>query len=45
VTEDTDFENIDPREPRGRDLAIYAYLAWLQEQLVEALSFEMPAGP
>jgi hypothetical protein len=45
VTEDTDFENIDPREPRGRDLAVYAYLAWLQEQLVEALSFEMPAGP
>jgi hypothetical protein len=45
VTEDTDFENIDPREARGRDLAIYAYLAWLQEQLVEALSFEMPAGP
>lgn len=38
VTEDTDFENIDPREPRGRDLVVYAYLSWLQEQLVDALS-------
>jgi Domain of unknown function (DUF2017) len=45
VTEDTDFENIDPHEPRGRDLAVYAYLSWLQEQLVEALAFEPPAHP
>ena len=37
VTEDIDFENLDPREPRGRDLAVYAYLSWLQEELVEAL--------
>jgi hypothetical protein len=37
VTEDTDFEKLDPREPRGRDLALYAYLSWLQEELVEAL--------
>jgi hypothetical protein len=43
VTEDTDYEGLDPREPRGRDLAIYAYLSWLQEQLVEALAFEPPA--
>jgi hypothetical protein len=38
VTEDTDFEKLDPREPRGRDLAVYAYLSWLQEELVEALA-------
>lgn len=44
VTEDLDYEDIDPRNPRGRDLAVYAYLSWLQEQLVEALSFDMPAG-
>jgi hypothetical protein len=37
VTEDIDFEDLDPREPRGRDLAVYAYLSWLQEELVEAL--------
>jgi hypothetical protein len=38
VTEDMDYENLDPREPRGRDLAVYVYLSWLQEQLVEALA-------
>jgi hypothetical protein len=45
VTEDIDYGDIDPREPRGRDLAVYAYLSWLQEQLVEALAPELPAGP
>jgi Domain of unknown function (DUF2017) len=38
VTEDIDFEDLDLSEPRGRELAVYAYLSWLQEQLVEALS-------
>ena len=38
VTEDLDYENIDLNEPRGRDLAVYGYLTWLQEQLVEALA-------
>ena len=37
VTEDVDWEDIDVHQPRGRDLAVYAYLSWLQEQLVEAL--------
>jgi len=37
VTEDIDYEDVDPREPRGRDLAVYGYLSWLLEQLVEAL--------
>jgi hypothetical protein len=37
VSEDVDWEEIDVHEPRGRDLAVYAYLSWLQEQLVEAL--------
>jgi Domain of unknown function (DUF2017) len=36
VTEDVDWEDIDVHEPRDRDLAVYAYLSWLQEQLVEA---------
>ena len=38
VTEDIDFEDLDPLEPRGRDLVVYAYLSWLQEELVEALA-------
>ena len=38
VTEDLDYENLDLNEPRGRDLALYGYLTWLQEQLVEALA-------
>jgi hypothetical protein len=40
VTEETDFEvELDSGE-RGRELAVYAYLTWLQEQFVEALSPE-----
>jgi hypothetical protein len=38
VTEDLDYEKLDLNEPRGRDLAVYGYLTWLQEQLVEALA-------
>lgn len=37
VTEDTDYEHLDLNEPHDRDLAVYGYLTWLQEQLVEAL--------
>ena len=37
VTEELDYEQIDLNEPRGRELAVYGYLSWLQEQLVEAL--------
>lgn len=40
VTEDTDFEQVDPEDPRGRELIVYAYLSWLQEELVAALSEE-----
>jgi hypothetical protein len=42
VTEDIDFEQLDPRKPRDRDLAVYAYLSWFQEELVEALN--LPPG-
>jgi hypothetical protein len=38
VTEDIDYEELDLDEPRGRDLAVYGYLSWLQEQLIEALA-------
>jgi hypothetical protein len=37
VTEDLDYESIDLDTERGRDVAVYGYLSWLQEQLVEAL--------
>jgi hypothetical protein len=37
VAEEIDYARIDLNEPRGRELAVYGYLSWLQEQLVEAL--------
>ena len=37
VTEQMDYGALDLDEPRGRELAVYGYLSWLQEQLVEAL--------
>jgi hypothetical protein len=37
VTEQLDYGELDPDEPRDRELAVYGYLSWLQEQLVEAL--------
>lgn len=37
VTEQLDYAELDPDEPRDRELAVYGYLSWLQEQLVEAL--------
>jgi Domain of unknown function (DUF2017) len=38
VTEEIDFEMLDARDPRSRDLAVYAYLSWFQEELVEVLA-------
>jgi uncharacterized protein DUF2017 len=37
VTEEMDFD-LDPNDPEAAELAVYAYLSWLQEQLVEALA-------
>ena len=37
VTEQMDYGKLDLDEPRGRELAVYGYLSWLQEQLVESL--------
>jgi Domain of unknown function (DUF2017) len=36
VTEEMNFD-LDPSDPAAAELAVYAYLSWLQEQLVEAL--------
>ena len=37
VQEDFDWDEHDARTPRGQQLALYAYLSWIQEQLVEAI--------
>jgi hypothetical protein len=37
VGEEIAFEQVDASDPRGRDLLVYGYLSWLQEQLVDAL--------
>ena len=36
VTEEMSFD-LNPNDPAAAELAVYAYLSWLQEQLVEAL--------
>jgi hypothetical protein len=40
VSEDTFQDRLDPGDPRAPELALYAYLTWLQEQLVEAIGAE-----
>jgi hypothetical protein len=37
VQEDTFLDELWPNDPRAPELAVYGYLSWLQEQLVEAL--------
>jgi hypothetical protein len=41
VTEEMSFD-LDPSDPRTPELALYAYLSWLQEQLVEAIALGLP---
>jgi hypothetical protein len=41
VKEEELLSDLRPDDPRAPDLALYAYLSWLQEQLVEALSSEL----
>jgi hypothetical protein len=42
VTEDTYAEEIDEHDPRYPSLSMYAYLGFLEEQLVEALASALP---
>ena len=42
VREDELLERLDPADPRAPALGVYAYLSWLQEQLVEALEVDLP---
>jgi len=41
VREDDLLERLDPADPRAPALGLYAYLSWLQEQLVEALEADL----
>ena len=38
VTEDMYERDVDRRDPRAPDLALYGWLSWLQTEIVEALS-------
>ncbi len=38
VTEEDVGAEVDPSDPRAAGLALYGYLSWLEEQLVEALA-------
>jgi Domain of unknown function (DUF2017) len=42
VSDETLLEGLADDDPRAPELALYAYLSWLQEQLVEALAAELP---
>ena len=44
VTEETMLAELDPADPDAHQLAVYAYLSWLQEQLVAALAADLPAA-
>jgi Domain of unknown function (DUF2017) len=44
VTEETMLADIDPNDPSAQQYAVYAYLSWLQEQLVAALSADVGAS-
>ena len=44
IEEDTDFEAIDQEDPRAPAYALYAYLTFLQSQIVDALSESLGAG-
>jgi hypothetical protein len=38
VTQATFDGGLDATDPRAHELAVYAYLSWIQEQLIEAMS-------
>ena len=42
VSEDMDLAGIGPDDPRAPGLALYGYLSWLEEQVVEALASSLP---
>ncbi len=45
VSEELSLAALSPRHPQFREYALYAYLSWLQEQLIEALAAGLPDQP
>ena len=45
ITEETDATEPDPADPRAPGLAVYGYLSWLLDQLVDALAGGLPEVP
>jgi uncharacterized protein DUF2017 len=39
ISEDLDWDAVTPDDPHATELAVYAYVSWIQEQLVEATAF------
>lgn len=42
VSEDMDYGAVTPDDPRAPGLALYSYLSWFEEQVVEALASSLP---
>jgi hypothetical protein len=42
VTEDTNFEDLDPSDPRAPGLAAYAWLTFVEGELIETLLGDLP---
>ena len=42
MTEETDYEGLDPDAPEATALAAYAWLTYLQGELVETLLGDLP---
>ncbi|HEX9969312.1 MAG TPA: DUF2017 family protein [Acidimicrobiales bacterium] len=42
VSEDMDMGAVQPDDPRAPGLALYSYLSWLEEQMVDALAAGLP---
>jgi hypothetical protein len=42
VTEDTDYDDLDPSDPRAPGLAAYAWLTYVEGELIETLLGDLP---
>lgn len=45
ISEELDGSEVDPTDPRAPGLALYGYLSWLLDQLVDALAEGLPEVP
>ena len=42
VTEDTDYDELDPNDPRAPEIAAYAWLTYVEGELIETLLADLP---